>query len=1260
MADIVNDVLGTRATIDSSDVKRGADEYVSQIERMRKVTLDTATVADRLESKYKSSNKTLESLTRVLQEAKNAQRYYQDSIAKTEARINSLNQRISTSSNAEETQKLNIEVEQLEKLWSKQAAEMDYVREITKGIQGDIASINQTSTQTETKTESIRTKIRNLREELIAMKEVNKDDTKEYEEKRKELSKLLNAQLRVNKEQGVFASPGSEMQALREGITGVTGALTAGTGVMGLFNEKLEQAEEIQTKLQSVMSISMGVQQLLSLTYSTSTFRIVALNAAKKVYIATTSNLYKAMRMLGVSMNVANVASKALFGTLSLGLAVAIPVVINFIDKYRAKQEESRKAVEAHNEAIRKNREEENERAKAVGKSIGDIVGKYKVLKSQYEALNSDKQKSNWIIENQSAFNSLEITVNNLNDAYRVFISQSSDVVKSLTAIARAKAFEEIYTNALEQEIELENTIGNNRKNYNYYNPVSSQNPITSEEVRKLNLQQGGISGGYDTARNRRLVNEYRRKNADNELREQLNDAQRRTAMAERRMQDAFQLAEEGKNNLTLIGGKANSNQSNKTGNTNTPTDSERILASLNATKERLSSELALETEYSQKWIDIKTQLIEVEKQISLQQLEDEYQKNKAIVADKVKLEQDYNSTVVAINQKAQDDINNINIKSLEQQRKREQELLNSRQEFFIKYGTPEEAKQALGDKYYIQMQEALSKGNVFKAMDISKQWSDAVKEIDFNEFKKSINWEEVFGDLDKVSTERLQVIKKQLQDVIKEGNFNPEQIKALVEALDKIEKHTQKGGLFSSFISNFQTKGGGFNAVMGVVDAINSNIQSLPKMLDAFGMDKNSEFYQSVSNFSNGINEAVGAVKSFASGDVIGAIAGVTNALGSLGDSFFGTADWAEYNRMVEQYGRLTKVWDDLIAKKKEYISESWGVDADKAAKDIERLIGKEVEAQRELGKQYMNSGSSWRSSSMGTRQRDRVTSTMYNDIIALGSRYASAIEGRMTGLFDLTAEELQNLKENVPQFWAVLDESTQKYLDNIINSEKELEDVTNAVNERITGVSWSTFESNFKSALRNIQSDVSDFTTDFEDGLRDAIINSIMKDYSPQLKKLYAQFVKRAEDGTLTQAEADALKEQMRVISEQAIETRDRMLEEAGLNTTSTQEATRKSIANISQDSADAIEGRITSIDYAVYSQLGSMEKISADTSLMRENVIMIGAYLQEQNNYVSESVDILRESNGYLFGIEKNTRELYEINERLGRIEENTRNI
>ena len=54
------------------------------------------------------------------------------------------------------------------------------------------------------------------------------------------------------------------------------------------------------------------------------------------------------------------------------------------------------------------------------------------------------------------------------------------------------------------------------------------------------------------------------------------------------------------------------------------------------------------------------------------------------------------------------------------------------------------------------------------------------------------------------------------------------------------------------------------------------------------------------------------------------------------------------------------------------------------------------------------------------------------------------------------LTAEQLEDFKYKAPEAWAALDESTRNYLQTLIDTEEELQEVKNAMYEALTGMSF------------------------------------------------------------------------------------------------------------------------------------------------------------------------------------------------------------
>ena len=66
----------------------------------------------------------------------------------------------------------------------------------------------------------------------------------------------------INQQGRIFADDNKNIKATMEAVSGLTGAMTAGVGTLSLFGMKSVQLAAIQTRLQAVMAITSGVQQV--------------------------------------------------------------------------------------------------------------------------------------------------------------------------------------------------------------------------------------------------------------------------------------------------------------------------------------------------------------------------------------------------------------------------------------------------------------------------------------------------------------------------------------------------------------------------------------------------------------------------------------------------------------------------------------------------------------------------------------------------------------------------------------------------------------------------------------------------------------------------------------------------------------------------------------------------------------------------------------------------------------------------------------
>lgn len=131
---------------------------------------------------------------------------------------------------------------------------------------------------------SLRQRIRELKEELIEMEAAGQRGTARYRELQEEAGRLTDAFGDATAQASVLANDNRGLQGVMSGLQGVAGAATAATGVIGLFGGENEHLQQIMLKVQSLMAITMGLQQLSNTLNKDSAFQLVTLNGLKELW----------------------------------------------------------------------------------------------------------------------------------------------------------------------------------------------------------------------------------------------------------------------------------------------------------------------------------------------------------------------------------------------------------------------------------------------------------------------------------------------------------------------------------------------------------------------------------------------------------------------------------------------------------------------------------------------------------------------------------------------------------------------------------------------------------------------------------------------------------------------------------------------------------------------------------------------------------------------------------------------------------------
>ena len=626
----------------------------------------------------------------------------------------------------------------------------------------------------------------------------------------------------------------------------------------------------------------------------------------------------------------------------------------------------------------------------------------------------------------------------------------------------------------------------------------------------------------------------------------------------------------------------------------------------------------------------------------------------------------------------------------------REQE--DSWNEYLIKFGNYQQKRAAIIEKY----DNLIKNADAGKAAIYEKDKQNAVDELD-NSIKNSTTlMGQLFADASKKSASEIQKIiektellmqyigavkdeqgnaqiggktvsKKDIlglgisENTLQNLEMSAEEVEALRNAIDRLKGDLGSKSPFLLFKSQIKeavdklNQGGKKNIAQGITE-IGEAVASFSPAISQFGQDLgNIVGSDDLGNKIAGISDAIGGLGQTAagvgqimSGDIVGgamsAVSGISSVVSAL-DGLFG-ADYSHYNEMKEQYDTLNSIWDELIDKKKEYINTSYGIEANKAGKEALDLAQKSIESYRLLGRERLNAGASAGSHSIGVRIRKGMSKEGWNEAKqALGGDFNKfgIGDGRMTGLFDLSVEQLEKLKMGAPTFWAKLDGDVRDYLNNIIQGAERIEDIQEQVKEQLTQVSFDSVFDSFVDVLMDMDSSAEDFADNFEEYMQRAILTTMVGDkYRSKLQAWYDNFAKSNDDEAgITKDEMDKSQKEWDDIVSEAVSERDKLKDLFGWtgesSSTSQSSTSRGFGTEMTHEDAGELNGRFAALQVAGESILAQNSEHTMslkDLSLKAGEILTVNT---EIRNIADDTRDLI--ANSYL--------ELQEIRENTGAI-------
>lgn len=895
--------------------------------------------------------------------------------------------------------------------------------------------------------------------------------------------------------------------------------------------------------------------------------------------------------------------------------------------------------------SVAKAQEKVNESFRNSSSDVAEQVTLVRSLSERWKKLGDNmSDKKQFITENKKEFGKLGVEVGNVNDAENLLVDNTDVFIGAMILRAEAAAAFKLATEQTEKALKKQNEIEERRKKGPTFWDRFRANFFSSASGSATYTRQADAPTAEQLRENDISALEEEQKAAEDTAKSYMDLFLARTKEWKERLKSAGIKEDDGRE--TKDTGKSARDYQDELADARIRAQQKLEAARISVMREGVRKRQAL----ARQELDESLAQIDKEERDTLKKM-DEAEKKRGVksTSEERQAVKDNASQqrLVAYQQYAKE----FYTADKEWQEKDLQSWIDYNKE----YGTYQQKRLAIMREYTLKSSKESLNGNDKRML--SRQRDEALSELDFNELKDTINWDVVFGNLDKVAKKELQKVKRQIVSFRNSPEFKksatPEQMQVIEEAIGKIDSEViEKGGLFGNLTESIReyseavdeltaaqrdydeavrqygadsaeaeaarkkrnkAEAGERNAGNNLEASKDKAVRNITAVADA--MNTLGEADMSLSSFGSAVGSLVDTLSASGSkiGGIIAAILAILDQIGQKGlEGFVGNilesvmhaagglwdsigrlfgvkglggifkgADYSGYNEMVDQYNRLNEIWDELIDKKKEYIETSYGAEAQKVGEEALALQRTAIDSYRILGKERLNSGASTGSHSIGVRQRKWMSSQDWAAAgAALGEdfyRYGIG-EGRMTGLFDLSVEQLEKLKSEAPTFWAKLDDDVRNYLDKIIEGSEKLGDIQAQIKEQLTQMSFDSMRDAFYDTLLDMESGAEDFSEDFSEYLQKAILKtSLSKVYDKRLQEWYDKFANYNKEGGIDTGEYKDLQQEWNDIVKDALEERDSLKDIFGWtsSSSSSQSGRAGTVTSMTEETAGRLEG-------------------------------------------------------------------------------------
>ena len=616
---------------------------------------------------------------------------------------------------------------------------------------------------------------------------------------------------------------------------------------------------------------------------------------------------------------------------------------------------------------------------------------------------------------------------------------------------------------------------------------------------------------------------------------------------------------------------------------------------------------------------------------------------------------------------------------TFEEEKEQEAEAMR---DYLSEYGNYEEKKLAITQEYEKRIAEAATEG---EQKTLQEELKKKMADLDMEELKEGLDWESVFGDLDKVSTESLQSLRTRLKEYIDtQKDLQPDSLKDLVRAIDSIDKKLNERNPFTALKTSISQVQSTTLSVKEAQEAYNKAVregteaeqQNAKATLDAARNAKQKALAEATDSLHN----SVGQVKEYvgAAEDLLGLVEqfGIDPPewMGEWLDGMGQTLDGLESIDLTRPMSILTGGIKALGGVVKQVFSLggiiNWsGSNAKEVQATMERLTNrnemlqtsiedltdtikqsrgtKSVAAYRDAYKMQQETNSNYLQMAMaqagyhGSHHSWNYYWGGFNQaqIDKLSGQIGRQWDGN---LWSLSPEEMKALRSNVDMWTQIQNTGKGGYggrltekLDDYIAQAGKLEELTDQLYEGLTGISFDGMYSSFIDNLMNMKYGAKDAAEDISEYFMRAMLsNKIGEMYSEKLKGWWEKFGKAMEDNELTEAERNALTEEYMKYVDEALALRDNLAAATGYDKTeadgTSQSAKAGGFTAMTQDQGTKLEGMFTSglqhwssMDDRLESVVEKMDTAEGHLARIAENTGVSAGHLGELKEVIKKMI-------------------------------------